>query len=427
MRASRSSLHSPPAPRAPRARALFGRRRRARRTGAAIFAPLLAGLLLAVAPVRAEDAARPVRLSDAYRSSARLEVPVREISGWAPLPSNDDDATRRFLAVVDEGTYGAKDRTVHGALHVLDFCLGEDGSIGLGSHREITLRLGDLIPRLDPMWANGGSLLDLEACVPMPGHADLFLLAGERNPEDATDGGANRLYVVRYPGRENDGAAPTEHADLLAYLRLPDLPDDTVNDRLEAVVVAPHDAAHAWRVFAFKERTQSTEHPPAYFPLLLRRLPSADEGGEAAFELGWAEGPRTPRRLPHLLPGRDDLGAQADACLDTAGGVWVLDRWRREIHVADVVAPVEGGLAHRITADVFDLIGDVPGSASAGEPGAPGSPHAGYGRHEAMTFDAHGWLWLAADLGGHGPSVVTVLVPRADGPALGDLKAHEED
>ena len=85
----------------------------------------------------------------------------------------------------------------------------------------------------------GDEQLELELTLGVP--PDLFLLAGERNPEDATDGGANRLYVVRYPARTAQGEPRTDAASLLAYLRLPDLPDDTINDRLEAVVATTTD------------------------------------------------------------------------------------------------------------------------------------------------------------------------------------------
>ena len=149
--------------------------------------------LLGAAASHAEDDAGPSRLSEHYRLVARLSVPVEEISGWAPLPGERQTSARAFLAVSDEGTWHASDRTVRGALVRMSFRVAEESDVALEASRAVTLHVGDLIPRLDPAWTQGHSLLDLEACVPLPGTPDLFLLAGERNPEDASDGGANRL------------------------------------------------------------------------------------------------------------------------------------------------------------------------------------------------------------------------------------------
>ncbi len=375
-------------------------------------------VLLAFPLVRADagDDEGPPDLSRLYRRVARLEVPVEEISGWTPLDHDGDVASRRFLVVSDEGVYHASDRSVRGALHVVAFRVGKDDEVTLAKTHGVVLHLGDLIPRLDPAWASGHSILDLEACVPLPGTKGIYLLAGERNPEDVTDGGANRLYVVRYPGNAPEGSRASEHADLLAYLRLPDLPDDAINDRLEAVVATGTADPDTWRVHAFKERTESPDRPPVYFPLLLRR--GRDDG--TSFSLSSPHLARYPPALPALLPSRSRLGAQADACLGPGGYIWILDRWRREIHIAQAAPPPALELRYEETVDVFDLIRSVPGEEESGEPAAPGGRHPGYGRHEAMVFDAHGWLWLAADLGGGSPSVVTVLAPRDGKPRDGE-------
>jgi len=365
----------------------------------------LAGALPAPSPARGgEEPGAPVRsLSERYERRARLEVGVEEISGWTPLPGAQDARVLSFLAVSDEGAYRADPPRVEGALFVLDFerDVGRaSDAVSLRATHAVTLHLGEQIPRLDPAWAQGGSMLDLEACVPLPGTPDLYLLAGERNPQDATDGGANRLYVVRYPAGAPDRAA------LLAYLRVPDLPDDTINDRFEAVVALSGATPDTWNVFAFKERTASTDHPPVYLPVRLVH----DEGG---FRLEPARSRPFRGGLPSVLPERSRLGAQADACVAPSGRVWVLDRWRREVHVVEVLAEPELALRHVETLDLYDQVADVPEERAEDEPAAPGGTHAGYGRHEAMCFDARGWLWLAADLGGGSPSVVTVLAPRA--------------
>ena len=388
--------------------------------------------LLGATTAHAQDDGDPTRLSDRYRLVSRLVVPVEEISGWSPLRGEVGSPSRAFLAVSDEGTWHASDRTVRGALYRMSFRVADGGHVALEASQAVTLHLGDLIPRLDPAWTKGHSLLDLEACVPLPGTHDIFLLAGERNPEDATDGGANRLYVVRYPGRAHAGDASPDRADLLAYLRLPDLRDDTINDRFEAVVavsVPPTDpgapgadapgaapagpgalhagAAHTWRVFAFKERTQAPDRPPVYFPLLLRR------DADGTFSLASPYLDRYLPSLPAVLPDPRRLGSQADACLDPAGRVWVLDRWRREVHVAALARPDALELDFVESLDLHDVVREVPGEEGTTEHAAPGGRHAGYGRHEALTFDASGWIWLAADLGGGRESVVTVLAPRA--------------
>ena len=199
---------------------------------------------------------------------------------------------------------------------------------------------------------------------------------------------------------------------------LPDLPDDGVNDRLEGIVAVPvQGRADAWMVFALKERTAAPGRVPVYFPGYLERRDGAwtlaPRGRRAA---GETVDPWAPAAL---VAERDRIGAQADACLAPDGAVWVLDRWRREIHVAKA-EPQGGGSPTLLCTggyDYFDLVKDVPGEVEGQMPiklPAPGTTRAGFGRHEALTFDREGWLYLAADLGGGGGgSPLVVLAPQA--------------
>ena len=156
-----------------------------------------------------------------------------------------------------------------------------------------------------------------------------------------------------------------------------------------------------------RERTPAPDRPPVYFPLLLRR------GADGDFSLASPYLDRYLPSLPAVLSDPRRLGSQADACLDPAGRVWVLDRWRREVHVAALARPDALEFDFVESLDLHDVVREVPGEEGTTEPAAPGGRHAGYGRHEALTFDASGWIWLAADLGGGRQSVVTVLAPRA--------------
>ncbi len=96
--------------------------------------------------------------------------------------------------------------------------------------------------------------------------------------------------------------------------------------------------------------------------------------------------------------------------------VWVLDRWRREVHLAKPVLEGDIGFAYGDSLDYFSLIEGIAGEharlALPGERRAPKGRRPGFGRHEAICFDANGNLYLAADLGGGNPSTVTVLTPK---------------
>lgn len=361
-----------------------------------LLAPL-AVLLVGLPAALLADAPDLPALSERFERVARLDVPVQEISGWTPLPSSDP-TVRTFLAVSDEGRRGADEAVVRGSVYRVAFDVTEDGGVTARAPVPVALDLGDLVSDLDPAWSQqGGWPPDLESCVPIPGLPDRYILGGERGPEDASDGGANRLYVVRYP------AGDETRAELLAYLRLPDVVDDTINDRLEGVVVLPRGEERWWPLFAFKERTPVRDRAPGFFPLLLHET-------EDGFRIGPARA-ASFRALPTLIADPKRLSSQADACRAPDGSVWILDRWRREIHVAD--ARGDGVLLHRESLDYFEPIADVQGETVAMEPKAPGSRHRGYGRHEALCFDEHGWLWMAADLGGGSPSTVTVFRPRS--------------
>jgi hypothetical protein len=114
---------------------------------------------------------------------------------------------------------------------------------------------------------------------------------------------------------------------------------------------------------------------------------------------------------------RQGIGSPADACLAPDGTVWVLDRWRREVHVASPEA--RGTPPPRLVRtgayDVFEVVKEVFGEVEGQMPielPAPGTTRKGFGRHEAIAFDAQGWLYLGADLGGGRRSVLTILAPR---------------
>ncbi|MHC5012376.1 MAG: hypothetical protein ACYTG6_15775 [Planctomycetota bacterium] len=362
---------------------------------------LLPVLLLGTAAIRAEPPATAAPLSERYRKIAAFPVPVAEISGWVHV-AEGPDGEQTFLAVSDEDRYDADTRTVHDALHLVTLRVNEDEASCVEAPRPIVLHLGDLVPRLDPAWASGGTAFDLEAIARVPGTADLYLLGGESNPEDRTDNGANRLYLLRHPTGSED------RADLLAYVRIEDLPGDLTNDRFEAVVVLPiPDEEDGWAVHAFKERSSALPRPPVYVSGLLRR--SAGGFTFRRIRAGNDEG-----LTERLSEDRARIASQADACRGPDGTVWVLDRWRREIHVVRP-GPQPLRLAWEESLDYLALVKDVPEEVMRSEPPAWGSTRWGFGRQEALAFDPRGRLYLAADLGSGKPSYVTVLAPREDG------------
>ena len=367
---------------------------RAMRTALLLAAIPLLALCLEAAP---EPPRPPRAIEEGFRPLVTVEVPIEETSGFAVLPGGTSERVE-LLVVTDEGPYDPDRQVVEGALFRVALHFRPDGTVAADAQRAVALRIR--IPRADPERPEGESALDLEAVVPVPGAPDLYLLAGERNPEDAADDGANRLYVVRYP------AGDEATAEALALLRVPDLPDDGRNDRFEGVVVLPGEGAapDAWRVVAFKERTPGNAAPPPCVALRLVR-----DGSSFALRSLRQDGLIV---AAPLHPEVSLLSSQSDACLAPDGAVWVLDRWRREAHVAR--ADAGGTLAVEAAWDLLGVLRGVEGEVEPGEPAPPGLPgRTGYGRHEAMAFDALGRLYLGADRGEGRPSAITVLVPRA--------------
>ncbi|MFV1958904.1 MAG: hypothetical protein ACC662_05765, partial [Planctomycetota bacterium] len=356
------------------------------------------------APVsKAPVSKAPVPLGDAYRLLGRVQTPtVREISGLTAMGTTTDSRPT-LLAVTDEGPYDRKTHTVDGTLFVITLRVDPKEGVALESVRPVTLAV--TFDRFDPDWPGPVSPMDLESIAPLPGAEGLYLLGGERNPEDQTDDGANRLYVVRYP------AGSADRAEVVYRARLFDLPDDATNDRFEGVAALPapaqpNDTGRAWDVFAFKERTAVEGHTPGYVHgRLVER--------SATFTLT-VDGDRGyPPLVPFFL-SRDPLrlSTQADACVAPDGRLWILDRWRRQIHVA---RPRRGSppLELQATLDFDDLVKDVPGEREEEGPAPPGlAARTGYGRHEAICFDGRGRLYLATDRGRRSPSTITVLAPR---------------
>ena len=170
-----------------------------------------------------------VAIETRYVAKPTLEVPIQEISGLAVLPSSTPETTS-LLVVTDEGPYDAKENVVRGALFRLDLRHDEKGTHIEGS-QAIDLRVH--FERFDDEWPASISPMDLESVAAVPGTDDLFLLAGERNPEDHTDDGANRLYLVRYP------VGSDAHAEVIHYTRVFDLLGDSMNDRFEALALLP--------------------------------------------------------------------------------------------------------------------------------------------------------------------------------------------
>ncbi len=257
-----------------------------------------------LASARAEDPGAPPPLSELYRKVARLEVPVQEISGMTALPGATDTEAH-FLVVSDEGRYQADTDAVHGSFFRVRLAWGPDDAVSVAGVDDITLDVAGRIPRMDPLWPQVGGQPDLEACVPLPGSDGLFLIGGERNPQDASDGGANRLYVIRYP------AGSDTRAELLSYLRLPDLYDDTINDRFEAVVAVATPTANRWLIGAFKERTSVPDRALVYFPAILERTPASEPDALDRFKISPVR-PKRPDRGSDavLLPGRRLPGAE---------------------------------------------------------------------------------------------------------------------
>lgn len=359
--------------------------------------PLLVLLLLLPIMARAEDATTPPPLLDDYVAVETRAVAVQEISAMEALPDE-----RAFLVVSDEGPYDPATKTVKGALFRLDLGEGEDTP-----DRITPITLHVTFDRFDPAWPADVSPMDLEALAALPGTKDLYLLAGERNPEDQTDEGANRLYVVRYP------APDAQTARVEAYFRLYDLPDDLMNDRFEGVAVLPvatpdgADASRtAWDVYAFKERTAFPQRAPGYVRGRLTRR-------EGTFTLAMHGDRGYPPLMPEfVLQDNERISTQSDACVAPDGSIWILDRWRRQIHIAERTEP-GGPLAYRASMDYDAVVEDIDGEHSPLEPSPPGLPHRrGYGRHEAIAFDAQHRLYLASDRGGRTSSTVTSLTRK---------------
>jgi hypothetical protein len=342
------------------------------------------------------EPARPIL--ERYRAVGSLAVPVEEISGWV-CRGIDEGGVRTFLAVSDEDRYVAQEREIRGALHLVRLAATAEGLEGVGEPVAIALHVGAALQGIDPRWAAGGTPLDLEAITPLPGAPGHWLLAGEGSPESREVRGANHLYVVRYPA---DGPA---RAELLAALRVRELAGDTVNDRFEGVLATPRAGTQdAWTVHAFKERILPLTRTPGYLAGTLRRegerwsFAETDRGPDAAGERALTDDPYR-------------LLTQADAAHGPGGEVWVLDRWRREVHVARLASDGIGLVLQR-SLDLLEVLRSVPGEIDRGEPAALGKREPGFGREEALAFDASGWLWLAADRGSGQPSQVTVLAPR---------------
>jgi hypothetical protein len=365
------------------------------RAGAAVVGLLL---LAAASPSRAQEPLPP--LSSTHRVVARLALPVEEVSGAALAPGAPA-GTRDLLVVSDEGRFDPAARVLRGALFRVRLRAADDGLVA-EAPVAIAIRTGAHLDRFDPAWLErDASPVDLESLAAVPGTTDLWLLGGERNPEDSTDNGANRLYLVRWPaGPGDDGAA-----DLVACFRVPDLVDDLENDRLEGVAVLAAGEGR-WHVWAFKERTGVTARRPGHLHGLLER-----QGGAFRWTPDTAPG-WPPLAVRFLGETTEDVLHQADACTTPDGGLWVLDRWKRVLHEARADAAT-GALARRGERDLFDVVRDVPGETAPLEPGAPGKPERrGFGRHEAVAVGADGWVFLACDRGGRAPSVLTVLAPR---------------
>lgn len=353
-------------------------------------------LLLLLAPGPGAHAADPARLAEQWRVVSSHDVAVKEISGMSALPPTEAAPTR-LIVVTDEGRLDREADTLRDALHVVEI----DGH-GALSTRTVPLRLRGLLDRIDPSWPSSVSPVDLETVVPVPGRAGHYLLSGERNPEDRTDDGANRLYVITL-----DEAA-TE-ARLVAYLRVYDLVDDTMNDRFEGVALLPPSASspNRWPIHLLKERTARAGGVPG----IARGVLTADAEGRFHLELADDRG-HAPLLAHPLVDDPARLSTQSDAAVAPDGRVWILDRWRRQVHVARHADT--GRLVLEETLDLWDLVCEVPGEAVPYEPAPPGLPERrGFGRHEAIAFSPDGsTLYLAADLGGSRPSRLTVLEKR---------------
>ncbi len=359
-------------------------------------------LLLAVATLAppgssraGEDGPWSRPLATRYHASAPIDVDVREISALAILPGGTRLHTS-LLAVTDEGPYDPKKGVVTGALYRLEVRHEADGP---HIERTAPVSLHVHFDRFDPGWPASVSPMDLEAVARVPGREDLYLLAGERNPEDRTDDGANRLYLVRYPAGD-DG-----RAEVIRYYRVEDLVDDATNDRFEGLALLPKTEAvpGAWRLYAFKERTARPGAVPGYVRGTL---------ADPSFDLR-IEGDRGyPPLVPERLAGTNDVvSSQSDALATPDGEVWVLDRWRREIHVtrpdASGVLRVLGHL------DVWDAVKGILGEVGFGPPPPGALLRLGYGTQEALTVDGFSRLYLASDRSQRLPSTLLVLEPVA--------------
>jgi hypothetical protein len=346
-----------------------------------------------------------------WRVVASIDVEIPEISGLVLLGGRDE---RALLVVSDQSRWvvrphGPEARPmgfIEGALFVLRLRVKSDGLEVTSIEPLPIIDEYGLVPRVDPRWGEHGNPFDLEAITPLgsdvrPYYEPHFLLSGEANPEDASDDGANRLYVVRW-------ARDRDRAHLQAFLPLPDLPDDGRNDRWEGLVAI---SGPVWSVWAFKERTTMPRplgHELVSLSAEPRSKPPWEEWSARIWRGAWDRPRPPPRRLGRAFT---DVLSQTDACTGPGGEVWVLDRWQRRIHRCRVV---EGLRLERFAAiDLLTAVRDVPGEQTRLEPppfGIEGGH--GVGRHEGLALGTDGWLWLVADRGPSTPSRLTVLAPR---------------